>query len=630
MAGLIAVSLLGYHLTFDAEMNGPADLSAFTYAFANGDTTLWTNREAETYVPYDPNDPATPFSFENGALTITARPDPAHPGRYLSGMLSTSGIFSQSSGYFEMRAKTPAAPGFWPSFWLLPEGAGYPELDILEQPNNSGVTNQYWTRINTPTDNNGGWTTVDADVTQGYHRYGLLWTPKSIQFAFDGYLVGYPHVTPPSLAGLPMYLLATMAVGGPYSWPGVPPAGAVSGVSIDYIRVYSNNPADPEVAPAAVSAPDGWTDTPALRSALRAPPPAGTGSGRLVLSCAETAWEGDAKFTIAIDGVSVGGTRTCRAADIAGQTQDFLYRGEYGTAPHVVTMDFVNNAGGEVDGEDRNLFLRGATLGGRPVTTGHLAFYGGGPQSFSFKGGGPAAGMVGKGPDCFVLGISEAQGADQAGTPLDARYTVAVDGKRVGLTRIARALAADGQTQKISVCGTFGTAAHTLALSLLDTGSSAAGKTLPAATAPQLFVDSARYNGFPTPGGTLAIASGTGTLTQPAIGPDTLTLALAEDAWQGDAMVEIALDGAVLGTVTVTASASAGATQTVSYTGTWGGTATAHRLTLTFLNDAYAAPGQDRNLYLRTVCFDGTTVSRPAVLSTGGHTVVFILAQPPI
>ncbi len=43
--------------------------------------------------------------------------------------------FSQQYGYFEMRAKLPAHPGVWPTFWLSsapPGGSPNVEIDVLE------------------------------------------------------------------------------------------------------------------------------------------------------------------------------------------------------------------------------------------------------------------------------------------------------------------------------------------------------------------------------------------------------------------------------------------------------------------------------------------------------------------
>ncbi len=95
------LDLTGYHLSFDAEMSSPADMSQFANTFINGDRTLYTNYEDEEYVDNNSANPANPFSFADGALTITAQPIAAGGHSYTSGTIQTFNSFSQNQGYFE-------------------------------------------------------------------------------------------------------------------------------------------------------------------------------------------------------------------------------------------------------------------------------------------------------------------------------------------------------------------------------------------------------------------------------------------------------------------------------------------------------------------------------------------------
>jgi beta-glucanase (GH16 family) len=261
------LSLVGYHLTFDDEFDSPSDLSPFANSYPWGGTTLPSNDEAENYVPNTYGAAGNPYSVASGALTITASPTPSGGLPYTSGLLSTANVFSQNTGYFEIRAEMPAASGFWPAFWMLPEGAGYPEIDILEQPNNSGTQTDYWDHTTTPTNSSGGFVNTGTDVFSGYHTYGFLWTGTSIQYVFDGQLIGSPQTVPPALAAEQMYLLVNLAVGGPGSWPGQPASGASSTYSIDYIRAYSENPDVAGVNLEPISSPDGVNTSPLLLGA---------------------------------------------------------------------------------------------------------------------------------------------------------------------------------------------------------------------------------------------------------------------------------------------------------------------------------------------------------------------------
>ena len=607
LIALTTLSLLGYHLTFDSEMTSPTDMSQFIDSFANGDTTLYNNYEAESYVPYNPASLTTPYVFQNGALVINAMPTPTYNEPYTSGLLETCGIFSQSGGYFEIRAETPAAPGFWPAFWLLPSSY-YPEIDILEQPNNSGSDTQYWTHTSTASDSSGGFTDTGVDVAQGFHRYGFLWTANSIQYVFDGVLVGYPHVLPPSMVGLQMYLIANLAVGGQGSWPGPPPAGASSSFTIDYIRAYSADPTVPAVSQEPISSPDNMYTIPVLQPPTPPVPDAvGAGADSLVLLMAEDGYAGDAQFTVAIDGRKVGSVFTAQANHAFGQTQAFTIHGAFGQAKHQVSVTFLNDYSDT--GGDRNLYLAGATLNGQTIIGATLNFYGDGAQSFGFLGKPVLPVVIGSGPDVMQFSIGN--------TPYTAngRFTLAIDGVAQGGTQVVSALHNFGQTQTFAVHGNFGPAAHTVALGFI-TGAEPNATTVPV----QLYVDALNYNGIAVPNAAASFSKlGKYTIQTPAQQADTLTLSLTEDSWQGDANAQISVDGQAVGQASVTANNYYGAPQVVSYSGAWGGPNVAHVVTVNYLNDAYAGSGMDRNLHVRSITLDGVTItSQPQNIMRSG------------
>lgn len=77
-----------------------------------------------------------PFDAEEGILRIEARK--LTDGSWGSGMLSSwdacNSGFAQKYGYFEIRARLPGAPGFWPAFWLIgvDKRQGTAEIDVFE------------------------------------------------------------------------------------------------------------------------------------------------------------------------------------------------------------------------------------------------------------------------------------------------------------------------------------------------------------------------------------------------------------------------------------------------------------------------------------------------------------------
>jgi hypothetical protein len=103
----------------------------------------------------------------------------------------------------------------------------------------------------------------------------------------------------------------------------------------------------------------------------------GSGADALVLNMAEDAYQGDAQFTVSVDGKQIGGTLTTTAIVAQGQAQEFDVHGDFGSGGHAVSVDFVNDKIGAfypgtqwaVDTTDRNLYVMGMSLdGGAPAS----------------------------------------------------------------------------------------------------------------------------------------------------------------------------------------------------------------------------------------------------------------------
>ena len=156
--------------------------------------------------------------------------------KYTSGLLTTQKSFTQTYGYFEVRAKVPTGQGVWPGFWLLPaDGSWPPEVDALE----ANGTNKVYTTVHTDASGSPsavGFTTDVNNISSAFHTYGVLWNAQSISFYIDGTEVA--STPTPADMHKPMYLLMNLAIGG--NFPGSAPANFTGAdMKIDYVRAYS-------------------------------------------------------------------------------------------------------------------------------------------------------------------------------------------------------------------------------------------------------------------------------------------------------------------------------------------------------------------------------------------------------
>ena len=104
---------------------------------------------------------------------------------------------------------------------------------------------------------------------------------------------------------------------------------------------------------------------------------------------------------------------------------------------------------------------------------------------------------------------------------------------------------------------------------------------------------------------------------------DVLSVNVSEDAYLGDAQFNVSLDGGlVAGPLTATAIHSKGQTQNVTFIGRWG--SSAHKATVSFLNDAWGGTSDtDRNLYVDSVYYDGKRLNPATAVLWGQGFVDF-------
>jgi Ca2+-binding RTX toxin-like protein len=228
----------------------------------------------------------------------------------------------------------------------------------------------------------------------------------------------------------------------------------------------------------------------------------GTGADTLVLKVSEQAWNGDAQFTVKVDGVQIGGTFTAHASHALAQSDTLTLKGNWGSAAHKVEVNFTNDAWGGNLSVDRNLYLDSMTYNSVAVPGSKIDMLQGGAVQVGVPSAPltpataptpttpvPTSTTVGTGADTLVLKVSE-----QAWNG-DAQFTVKVDGVQIGGTFAAHASHALAQSDTLTLKGNWGGGTHTVGINFTNDswgGTSAADRNL--------YVGSLSYNGTTTAG----------------------------------------------------------------------------------------------------------------------------------
>ena len=163
--------------------------------------------------------------------------------RFTCGAVRTLGKFERAFGYFVARCKMPKEPGHWPAFWMMSPGVNKvgnggrdgTEIDIVEIPWRTGkiTMNLHWDGYREAHRTAGTNMTLTA-LTEGFHDYGLLWTPEEYVFYVDGREVW--RTSAGGVSQVPEYLKLTEEIG---TWGGdIRKARLPDYFEVDYVRVY--------------------------------------------------------------------------------------------------------------------------------------------------------------------------------------------------------------------------------------------------------------------------------------------------------------------------------------------------------------------------------------------------------
>ncbi len=244
-------SLAGYHLTFDDEFQKLSISDSRVYDGSNwythNEACCMSTTDGAATAMVGLSDPQDPYSLiPGGGLDIRLQ---EVNKRWTSGVMTsvdnTGKGFSQEYGYFEMKAKLPSGIDTWPAFWMLDEASktgvktSHGEIDIMEYIANPSFINHFSTTLH---DWTAGTTAARGSVSVepvpsdgNYHTYGMLWTPQTMSFYYDGVLT---FQTPtPSVMHQPYYMLADLGIGSGWPTNATPP---INDMQIAYIRAYSN------------------------------------------------------------------------------------------------------------------------------------------------------------------------------------------------------------------------------------------------------------------------------------------------------------------------------------------------------------------------------------------------------
>ena len=110
-----------------------------------------------------------------------------------------------------------------------------------------------------------------------------------------------------------------------------------------------------------------------------APPP----TPGLVLHLAEDAYQGDAQFTVAVDGRQLTPAQAVTALYKAGASQAFSFKDLFTAGTHDVAVSFVNDLYRGTPATDRNLYVKSADYGGVALVGAAASMYSNGTQHFS-------------------------------------------------------------------------------------------------------------------------------------------------------------------------------------------------------------------------------------------------------
>jgi parallel beta-helix repeat protein len=331
----------------------------------------------------------------------------------------------------------------------------------------------------------------------------------------------------------------------------------------------------------------------------------------LILTLSEDAYNGDAQFTVLVNGIVIGGPTAVTASHATGATQTFVYTGAWGSGSQSVAIIFANDAYGGSSSADRNLYVNKVQYNGVNDLPGSVTMLTSGTLVVATATITPALGI-----QTPTGSLTDAYGNGVAAPTFRIFDTSSSDIMTMSLT---------AKSGTIAMTGSGGAA-------LAGSGTASISAT---GTQAQLQTDlnTLRFTGTVVGTGSLAMAikDAAGSVAQAqrsiTVSADTISLTLAEHAYSGNAQFIVKVDGKeVSGPTAVTASQATGASQVFRFSGDWG--LTPQTIELDFTNGLVGnTAATTRSLYIDQITYNGVAEMTETVTMTSTSAYV-VTAHP--
>jgi hypothetical protein len=180
---------------------------------------------------------------------------------------------------------------------------------------------------------------------------------------------------------------------------------------------------------------------------------------KITIDVSEDAYQGDAQFTVSVDGTQVGGTLTATALHASSDSSVFSLTGNWAAGAHKVQVQFINDLYGGSSAADRNLYVNAIAYNGATATGTTANMFSNGTNTFTVGGATPTT----AGPaDTLTLNLSEDAWNGNA------QFILSIDGKQVTTAQEVTASHGANAWQAISFAGSFGAGSHTVGVAFIN------------------------------------------------------------------------------------------------------------------------------------------------------------------